>query len=417
MRSRYRLSATQTANAKEPGKLQDGGGLILHVRDGGSRQWVLRFQRHGRKRTMGLGGALDLTLADARARADEARRLIAAGHDPIEHRKAARQAEAATAARLTTMRDLAALYLAKHDGRWTNDKHRREWRSSLDRLVLPIIGNMAASDVETAHVLKVLEPIWTRIPETADRVRGRVQSLLDFARVAGLRGDGDNPAKWDGHLAALLPAPKALKPTTHHPALAYADVPNFVVALRTETSVEARALEVIVLTAVRLSEAIFARWAEIDFATKCWTVPAERMKRRKAHVVPLSDRVLAIFAEMRRLRDDPADTDFVFPGRFADKPISDNSIDRLRVRLTDGRATTHGFRAAFRTWAAERTSFPEAVCEQALAHAVKGSVIRAYQRSSLLDQRKRLMAQWAAHCSAPVATGRTVVALRGARHG
>jgi integrase len=313
------------------------------------------------------------------------------------------------------MRDLAALYLAKHDSKWSNAKHRREWKSSLDRLVLPIIGNMAASDVETAHVLKVLEPIWTRIPETADRVRGRIEALLDFAKVAGLR-DGDNPARWDGHLAALLPAPKALKPTTHHPALAYADVPDFVVALRAETSVEARALEVIVLTAVRLSEAIYARWGEVDLGSKTWTIPAERMKRRKAHVVPLSDRVLAIFTELRSQRGDPADTDFVFPGRFADKPISDNSIDRLRVRLTAGRATTHGFRAAFRTWAAERTSFPEAVCEQALAHAVKGSVIRAYQRSSLLDKRVLLMAKWAEYCNAPVATGSTVVALRGA-HG
>jgi integrase len=247
-------------------------------------------------------------------------------------------------------------------------------------------------------------------------VRGRIEALLDFAKVAGLRGDGDNPAKWDGHLAALLPAPKALKPTTHHPALAYADVPDFVVALRAETSVEARALEVVVLTAARLSEAIYARWGEVDLANKVWTVPAERMKRRKAHVVPLSDRVLAIFAELRSLRGDPADTDFVFPGRFADKPISDNSVDRLRVRLTEGRATTHGFRAAFRTWAAERTSFPEAVAEQALAHAVKAGVIAAYKRTTLLDQRKRLMAQWDAHCSAPAATGRTVVAMRGARY-
>ena len=225
------------------------------------------------------------------------------------------------------------------------------------------------------------------------------------------------PGRWDGHLAALLPAPKALKPTTHHPALAYVDVPDFIAALRAETSVEARALELIVLTAVRLSEAIYARWSEVDLASKVWTIPPERMKQRKSHAVPLSDRVLAILAEMRKLRGDPADTDFVFPGRFADKAISDNSIDRLRVRLIDGRATTHGFRAAFRTWAAERTSFPEAVAEQALAHAVKAGVVAAYKRTTLIDQRKRLMAQWAAYCAnAPVATGSTVIAMREARH-
>jgi integrase len=410
MRTWYRLSAAMVANASRPGKYLDGGGLILHVRDGGSRQWAFRYQRNGRKRALGLGPVRTVTLAEARERAHEARRLIAAGHDPLDQRKATRQAEQAAAAKLTTVRQVAALYFAKHEARWSNDKHRREWKSSIDRLVLPVIGNLSVAEIETAHVLKVIEPLWSRIPMTADRVRGRIEALLDYAKVAGLREAGDNPASWDGHLAALLPAPRALKPVVHHAAMDYRNVPAFMATLRAEPGVAARALEFIILTGVRLSEAIFARWDEIDTTVKTWTIPPARMKRRKEHVVPLAARPTAILDEMRG-----GHAVWVFPGSIPDKAISDNSIDRLRKRL--GADTAHGFRASFRTWAEERTGAGEAVCEQALAHAVKAGVIAAYKRTTLFDQRKRLMSQWSVYCaSATEITGRTVVPLR-ARHG
>ena len=234
MRAFNRLSASFCASASTPKKYNDGGGLLLHVREDGSKQWVFRYQRLKRERAMGLGTLRTTSLAAARVKADEARRALAEGRDPIDQRHAERQKEAAAVARLTTVRDVAKLYLAKNEAKWSNDKHRREWKSSLDRFVHPLIGNVAADAVDVAHVLRVVEPIWQRIPATAHRVLGRLEELIDFARVAGLRSDDANPARWRGHLDAVLPAPRRIKAKVHHAALPYAEVPAFMARLRVE---------------------------------------------------------------------------------------------------------------------------------------------------------------------------------------
>jgi integrase len=357
MRAWYRLSASMVTNATRPGKYLDGGGLLLQVRDDGTKQWVFRYQRNKRERAMGLGTTRSTSLADARAKADDARRILAQGLDPIEQRRAGRQTEAAATARLTTVREVVRLYLAKYESKWSSPKHRREWESSLDRFVHPLIGNVAADDLEVAHVLKVVEPIWQRIPETARRTLGRLEELIDFARVAGLRSNDSNPARWRGHLDAVLPAPTRIKAKVHLAAMHWRDVPAFMARLRDEQGVAARALEFIVLTGVRMSEAIGAQWDEVDFKTRVWEVPAARIKMRKAHVVPLSSRALAILQEMRG-----SHATWVFPGRFAASAISDNAILLLLHRLAGDKVTAHGFRSSLRTWAAESSGFKPRDC-------------------------------------------------------
>jgi integrase len=408
MRALHRLSATQVAKEARPGRHRDGGGLGLHIRENGSAQWVLIFQRHGRKREMGLGSRETVTLKQARERAHEARSKLAAGIDPINDRLAARRQEAAAAAQLQTVRQVAALFFAKHEARWVKFG---DWKRSFDLYVHPVIGNVAIADVGVSHVLRVVEPIWHRIPETAKRVLGRLEELIDFARIAGLRREDANPARWKGGLDAVLPPPSKIKPTEHHAALHYRDLPAFMAKLRAEPGVAARALEFLALTGTRMSEARFARWSEIEGGV--WTIPTERMKMRREHRVPLSPRALEILDQQRGQYPD-----VIFPGSRPGRPIDDNTIARLLQRLA-GPVTAHGCRSALKTWAAERTNFAPEISEAALAHTVRGSIMRAYLRTSFFDQRRRLMEAWADYCDGKGAepTGDTVVALRGARLG
>ena len=377
------------------------------MRKNGSRHWLLRYQRNGIKRGMGLGSLRNTSLARARERADAARRNLAAGIDPINQRIGARQQEAAAAAQLRTVREVAALFFAKHQGRWSKE---RDWKRSLDLYVHPVIGNVAIADVSVPHVLKVVEPIWHRIPETARRVLGRREELIDYARIAGLRRDDSNPAKWSGGLDAVLLPPSKTKPTEHHAALHYRDVPGFMAKLRAEPSIAARALEFLILTGTRMSEMRFATWAEIE--GDVWTVPAERMKMRKEHRVPLSPRAVAILREMRGQH-----TEVIFPGSRPGRPVDDNTVARTLHRLA-GPLTAHGFRSALRTWAAEDAGFAPEIAEAALAHAIKSAIERAYKRTTFFDQRRRLMEKWAAYCEGKVTvlTGGEVVPMH-ARHG
>ena len=332
MRAQNRLSASFVANAKTPGKYLDGGGLLLAVRKNGSRHWLLRYQRNGIKRGMGLGSLRNTSLAQARERADAARRNLAAGIDPINQRIGARQQEAAAAAQLRTVREVAALFFAKHQGRWSKE---RDWKRSLDLYVHPVIGKVGIADVAVPHVLKVVEPHWSRIPETMRRVLGRLEEVIDFARIAGLRRDDSNPAKWSGGLDAVLPPPSKMKPTEHHAAMHYRDVPGFMAKLQAETGVAARALEFLILTGTRMSEMRFATWAEVE--GDVWIVPASRTKMRKAHRVPLPPRATEILREMRGQH-----AEVIFPGSRPSRPVDDNTVARVLHRLA-GPLTAHGF--------------------------------------------------------------------------
>jgi integrase len=302
------------------------------------------------------------------------------------------------AAKATTFRECSARYIASHRAGWRNPKHAAQWQATLATYAEPVIGGLSVQAVDTALVLKVLEPIWTVKPETAGRVRGRIESVLDWAKARGY-STGENPARWRGHLDKLLPPRSKVRRAEHHAALPYAELPGFLVSLPQQEGIAARALEFAILTAARTGEVIGARWSEMDLLDKTWTLPAARMKSGREHRVPLSPRALAILKEMQAHRH--ADDAFVFPGAKPGRPLSNMAFLMLlrRMRRTD--LTAHGFRSSFRNWAAERTNFPAEVAEMALAHTVSDKTVAAYNRSDLFDRRRRLMAAWATFCTVP----------------
>jgi integrase len=398
-----RLTALKV-EAKElaPGMHHDGGGLYLRVTPEGVRNWVLRYMLDGRPRWMGLGPLALYGLADARAKALDARRKRHEGIDPIEARRAERARQRLEAARAITFKECAEAYVNAHGAGWKNEKHAAQWPSTLRAYAYGLIGNLPVQVVDTPLVLKVLESIWTKKPETASRLRGRLENILDFAKVRGYR-DGENPARWRGHLDKLLPARSKVRKVEHHAALPYAELPAFLVALREQCGIAARALEFLILTAARTGEVIGARWNEIDLLDKVWTVPAERMKARREHRVPLSPRSLTILREMHELRSEHYANDFVFPGRKPGLSLSNMAFLMLLRRIGLGDLTGHGFRATFKTWASERTSFQNEIAEAALAHIIGDKVEQAYRRGDLFEKRRRLMQQWTTFCtSAPV---------------
>jgi integrase len=408
-----RLSAARVARNLAPGLYGDGGGLWLRVADGGSKSWVFRYRsrRDGRERRMGLGSLRTWSLAEARERARECRQLLdhTEPKDPIEQRRAARARLKEEATRLITFQQCAELYIASHGRSWRSARHSAQWASTLKDYIHPVIGQIAVSAIDTALVLKVIEPIWHTTPETARRVRGRIEAVLDWASVRGHR-KGENPARWRGHLQKMLPARDRLAPVKHHAALPYAEVPVFVGELRACKGTAALALEFIVLTAARRGEVIGARWPEIDVAAKTWTVPAQRMKSGREHKVPLSARALEILAGLPREKRQDG---FVFIGARAAGPLGNMAMLRI-LRGLKRAVTIHGFRSSFRDWAAEQTNFPREVAEAALAHAVGDKVEAAYRRGDLFKKRAALMEAWAKYCARPVsAEGGKVVAIGG----
>jgi integrase len=400
-RTLNRLSTMKVQKAKRPGMYCDGGGLYLRVAEGGSKQWVYRFVTNGRPRDMGLGGFHVLTLAEARERAREASKLRLDGIDPIAHKHAQRTAGIAAAASAMTFRDCFEKCLASHEDGWKNAEHRRQWRTSIEQDVLPVIGDLAVDDIGTPHIIKVLEPIWKAKPETASRIRGRIERVLAWATVRGFRS-GDNPARWRGHLQEMFPAVGKIAKVNHHEAMPYVEVPGFMAKLRERDHLAARALEFTILTAARTGETLGARWDEIDLAADTWTVPAARMKAGKAHKVPLSKRAVEL------LRNLPRRDERIFEiGRVA-------MLLQLREVHGDKGPTVHGFRSSFRDWCSERTSYPPVVAEQALAHAVGNKVERAYNRTDLFEKRRKLMDSWSDFCAKPAAAGGgKVLQLRG----
>src|SRR5262249_14531723 len=376
---------------------------------GGRKSWAFRYMLHSKAREMGLGALTKVSLADARKKAADARLLLSNGIDPLERRQSEEAnrgaAEKLAAARSMTFDHCADAYMRAHEASWQNPKHCQQWRNTLASYVSPVFGSVSVQEIDVALVTKVLEPIWNVKPETAGRVRGRIETVLDWARVRGFR-DGENPARWRGHLDHLLPAKSKVRQVKHHAALPYDEVGAFMKDLQIADGVAAKALEFLILTVSRTGEVIGARWPEIDLKHRIWTVPAERMKRRREHRVPLSAPAIAVLQRMRG-----QGTDFVFPGLKAGRPLSSMALLNLLGRMVCGDVTTHGFRSTFRDWAAERTNFPREVAEAALAHAIDDKVEAAYRRGDLFEKRRRLMDAWAEFCAKPVAAG-AVGALR-----
>ncbi|HEY2560761.1 MAG TPA: integrase arm-type DNA-binding domain-containing protein [Caldimonas sp.] len=379
-------------------------GLALQVTPSGTRSWVLRVQVGNKRRDMGLGGFPDVTLAGARDAAREARLKVKAGIDPIAHARAMRSALKADQAAARTFKFCALAYIDAHEAGWRNPKHAQQWRNTLETYAYPLIGDLLVRDIALPQVLAVLEPLWKSKTETASRLRGRLESVLDWATTRGYR-EGLNPARWKGHLDNVLPAPSTVANAGHHAALAVSELGPFMESLRSQAGLAAKALEFTVLTAARSGEVRGARWDEFDMDAAMWTVPAERMKAGKEHRVPLSSAVRAI------LRSVPRDkgTDLVFASPRGGM-LSDMSLTAVLRRMRVG-AVPHGFRSTFRDWCSERTNYPREAAEMALAHTIGDKVEAAYRRGDLFNKRVKMMADWAAFCARAETKG-AVVPLR-----
>jgi integrase len=398
-----KLTALDVARAKERGYYGDGGGLYLQVSASGAKSWVFRFKEGRRLREMGLGPLHTIGLAEARQRAQECRKARLDGKDPIAARHAERMAAKLDEAKAVTFKTCAEGYIAAHTAGWRSAKHAAQWTATLNAYVYPFFGGLPVQAVDVGLVMKAIEPIWATKPETASRVRGRIESILDWA-VARRYRQGENPARWRGHLENLLPAPTKIRQVEHHAALPYHEIGGFMAELRQQEGVAARALEFAILTAARTGEVIGARWEEISIPERLWTISAERMKAGKQYRVPLSDAALAIIQQMAEIRCG----DFLFPGGKAHRPLSNMAFLMLLRRMGRGDLTAHGFRSTFRDWAAERTGFPAEVAEMALAHSVGDKVEAAYRRGDLFEKRRQLADAWTKFCTAPPDAGRVV---------
>jgi integrase len=404
-----KLTPIKIKSISAPGRYGDGRGLYLQVSKWQTKAWLFRFTRHGKAREMGLGPVSlqrndgGVSLAEAREEAHRCCQLLRQGIDPIEHRNAARAAARLDPAKDMTFKQCAEAYISAHKAGWRNPKHADQWTSTLMRHAYAVIGDLPVAAVDTALVTKILEPIWQAKPETAGRVRGRIEAVLDWASARGYRS-GENPARWRGHLDKLLPNRRKLRKVSHHAAMPYADLPAFMATLRSQDSISARALEFTILTAARTGEAIGATWEEIDLEAKTWTVPGTRTKSGREHRVPLNKQILHILKTTPRELGNA----HLFIGARKGRALSNMAMLEL-LRGMDGRGlTVHGFRSSFRDWAAEQTNFPREVAEAALAHVLRDSTEAAYRRSDLFERRRKLMDAWATYCSSQVTNGNIV---------
>jgi integrase len=381
-----RLTAKRVDHLHKPGRHPDGDGLYLQITKPGVKSWVLRFERNGRERMLGLGPLRHFSLKEARERARRARQQLHDGIDPIDAKRAQRI--------VPTMVFCQAVeaYAKLHEQKWT--ARRPQFLSSLRQHAFPILGDLPLAVIDTPAVLRVLEPIWTTKTETANRVRARIEAVLDWATVSGHRPKGDNPARWKGHLAMILPAPGAIAKVQHHAALPWVEIGAFMGELRSREGVAARALEFAILTGARTNEVLGAEWAEIDFDAATWTIPADRMKADKEHRVPLSEPAI----ELARGVWTEANNDLVFIGSQTGRGLGDRALAEQLAKMGRTDITVHGFRSTFRDWAAETTHYPNHIVEMALAHAISNAVERAYRRGDLLEKRRQLMAEWATFC-------------------
>ena len=417
-RQQQRLSALQVTKLTKPGLYGDGGGLTLQITATGAKSWLLRYMVAGKPFGMGLGPTHTVSLAEARQKALDARKLLIDGINPLAARKQKQIAAALAEAKMMTFDQCAEAYILTHKAGWKNAKHCDQWTNTLNTYASPVFGHLPVAEIDTGLVVKCLAPIWESKTETASRVRGRIESVLGWATTSGYR-TGENPARWKGHLENLLATISKTSRTKNHPSLPWPRIGAFMSALRVREGVSARAVEFAILTACRSGEVRGARWAEFDTTGKLWTIPAERMKAKREHQVPLSDAALALLASMPRDSDD----DVVFAGTKG-QPLSDMSLTAVIRRMngngkpvwvdTNGEGiTVHGFRSSFRMWAAETTNYPREVAEHALAHQLPDAVERAYQRGSQFAKRAALMAEWAVYC-ATMPTNAVVKPIRGA---
>jgi integrase len=402
-------------NGKTVGRYSDGAGLYLQIPEVGKKQprgkpasWLFRYERHKKERWLGLGPLHTVNLDEARERARRARQQLLDGIDPLDARQAERAARALDAAKALTFEEASRQYFDGHERKWKNAKHREQFLSTLATYAFPKIGRLPVGAIDTGLVLKCIEPIWQDKTVTANRLRGRIENVLDWAAVRGFRS-GDNPARWKGHLSEVLPAKTAIAKPQHHAALPFAELPDFLTALRMRKGIAPHALEFLILTAARTGEVLGAKRDEIDLNGKVWTIPAGRIKGGREHRVPLSDRAIEILRSLPREDDNP----FVFIGSKKGTGLNTMAMARCRGR---NNVTVHGFRSTFRDWAAERTNYPNHVVEMALAHVIGNQVERAYRRGDLYDKRRKLMEAWAKYCSTkPAQASGNVVPMHGTR--
>lgn len=394
MRGINKLTALRIGRLTKPGRYGDGQGLWLQISTSGTKSWVFRYMLGGRARMMGLGQIGTIGLAEARNEASDARRLLLRGEDPIEHRDAVKAAAKAKAAQGLTFEQATEKYIGSHRAGWKNAKHADQWRSTLETYAYPTIGDEPVSAIDTSMVKTILEPIWTKKTETASRVRGRIEAVLDWASASHYR-TGDNPARWRGHLENVFPSRAKVRRVRHHPAMAFDDLPVFMAKLRSEGCVSARALEFTILTAVRTGETIGATRDEVDLVAKVWTIPGDRMKSGREHRVPLSERACEIIRDLPELSKNP----HLFPGARIGRGLSSMAMLELLRGVKGMGLTVHGFRSSFRDWAAEKTNFPREIAEAALAHVLRDKTEAAYRRGDALEKRRGLMNEWEKFCA------------------
>ncbi len=408
-----RITALFVKHVKRPGKYADGGNLYLQVRpstriietDSVTKSWIFRYSRFGKDTWLGLGPYPDVTLSEARDHATQERKKIHQGIDPLTDKRA-RQIAARTAhENMLTFAECAELYIESQAPGWSNPKHIEQWRNTLTNLAGPIIGHLPVDQIDTALIMRCLEPIWATKTETASRLRGRIESVLDWSTVRGYR-NGENPARWRGHLDKLLPRPSKVVRVKHHPALPFTAIGSFMKQLREDTGIASRALEVVILTAARTNEVIKAEWSEIDLARSTWVVPAERMKSKRSHRVPLSAPAVAVLTALKNLENT-----YVFPGHKPNSHLSNAAMLQVLKRLDRRDITVHGFRSTIRDWCAESTNYAADVAEMALAHTLRDKTEAAYRRGDLFEKRARLMTDWARYCSKPIEPA-AVVSIR-----
>jgi integrase len=376
--------------AKSAGRFGDGDGLWLQVKPSGSKSWLFQYSSKGKERQYGLGPYPRVSLKQARKKAEDARAMLEKGDDPIDERQAARQAAIVPEVKSVSFAEVAVDYIVAQTPGWKNEKHAEQWTNTLTTYAMPVIGKLDVADIKTAHILKILTPIWSTKNETASRLRGRVENVLNAAKAHGHRS-GDNPAAWKGHLDKLLPKPSKIRKVKNHPAMPYTEVSAFVRKLANQKGISARALEVLILTAARTGELIGMKNDELDLGNRClWVIPGERMKSGKEHEVPLSAPAISILKAMPRERNNP----FLFVGMFEGTHLSNMSMLAVMKELAPA-YVPHGFRSTFVDWASDTTNASRSTIEMCLAHAIADKTESAYRRGGLLEKRRVLMDQWA----------------------
>lgn len=401
-----RLSALKINKLNTAGYFVDGGGLVLQISKTGSKSWLFKFDYQGKRHEMGLGSLATVNLKDAREKARLCRLKLLDGINPLLEKKQAFRSIAQQSARMLTFEECANSYIKAHESSWKNPKHLQQWENTIKTYANPVIGKLNASDIDTSHIRKILDSIWKTKTETAVRLRGRIETILDWAKVAGYR-DGENPARWNGHLDQMLPAPNKIKKVKHLPSLPWTEISNFMNTIREDKVQASKAVALAILTATRSNEIRFAKWSEFDLEQSIWIIPAERMKAGKEHRIPLSKQVIALLNTLDK------EGEFIFKGRKEGTPISDMTLTAVIRRmdqaikdsggagLVDANGETitmHGFRSTFRDWCAESSEFPREVAEHALAHKLPDKIEQAYQRGDMLQKRALLMQSWADFC-------------------